>query len=268
MDGKGRHDVAHCVHGGWHARHSNVQTEFVAIAKDSGAWVRRTNVRELRVLESSRSRRQGDAAIDNYGAQQQTALTDFNPVTWDQPNLTETGGVDGDGSFTYPGEHGPLASIRLVNIADGIEDWELLNKLGAQWEEWEVDIAYVYPKLLGEIKHQKLGPDYGDLAEERELGDGSAGHADIMLARSDDLLSWEKDPTPLYTAGGHPSGIDAQHARGKRGGRRHYPAHWRLSCRDAERHDHFSRHPGARGLHCHARSGRQADGPCYSGCCC
>ena len=34
-------------------------------------------MRELRVLESSRSRRQGDAAIDNYGAQQQTALTDF-----------------------------------------------------------------------------------------------------------------------------------------------------------------------------------------------
>jgi hypothetical protein len=44
------------------------------------------------------------------------------------------------------------------------------------------------------------------------LGDGSAGHADIMIARSDDLLSWEKDPAPLYTAGGHPAGIDAQHA--------------------------------------------------------
>ena len=30
----------------------------------------------------------------------ESALTDFNPVTWDQPNLTEVGGVDGDGSFT------------------------------------------------------------------------------------------------------------------------------------------------------------------------
>ena len=40
--------------------------------------------------------------------------------------------LQGDGSFTYPGEGGkPLGSIRLSNIADGIEDWELLNKLGA-----------------------------------------------------------------------------------------------------------------------------------------
>ena len=59
-----------------------------------------------------------------------TAFTTFNPVTWDQPNLTEVGGVDGDGSFTYPGENGPLATIRLVNIADGIEDVELFKQLG------------------------------------------------------------------------------------------------------------------------------------------
>ena len=45
---------------------------------------------------------------------------------------TAGGGANGDGSFTYPGEGGkPLGSIRLSNIADGIEDWELCNKLGA-----------------------------------------------------------------------------------------------------------------------------------------
>lgn len=44
------------------------------------------------------------------------------------------------------------------------------------------------------------------------LGDGSGGHADIMIARSDDLLSWEKDEEPLYRAGAHPSGIDGDHA--------------------------------------------------------
>ena len=27
-----------------------------------------------------------------------TAFTDFNPVTWGQPNLTEVGGIDGDGT--------------------------------------------------------------------------------------------------------------------------------------------------------------------------
>ena len=44
------------------------------------------------------------------------------------------------------------------------------------------------------------------------LGAGSGGHADVMIARSADLLAWEKDPEPLYKAGGHPSGIDAEHA--------------------------------------------------------
>ena len=44
------------------------------------------------------------------------------------------------------------------------------------------------------------------------LGDASGGHADVMLARSDDLRTWTKDPEPLYKAGGHPSGLDATHA--------------------------------------------------------
>ena len=55
-----------------------------------------------------------------------TALTDFFPGTYGK-------GADyanGDGSFTYPGAEGPIASIRLANIADGIEDWELFNRLG------------------------------------------------------------------------------------------------------------------------------------------
>ena len=47
------------------------------------------------------------------------------------------------------------------------------------------------------------------------LGDGTAGHASIMVAFSYDLLHWEKDPTPLYFAGGHPAGIDKDHAHKK-----------------------------------------------------
>mmetsp|Transcript_95052 Transcript_95052/g.167872 ORF Transcript_95052/g.167872 Transcript_95052/m.167872 type:complete len:395 (-) Transcript_95052:35-1219(-) len=43
-------------------------------------------------------------------------------------------------------------------------------------------------------------------------GDATDGHADIMVAFSRDLIHWEKDEEPLYRAGGHPSGIDAQHA--------------------------------------------------------
>jgi hypothetical protein len=62
-----------------------------------------------------------------------TMLTDFNPATWNgNGHSTDGGGANGDGSFTYPGDGGkPLGSIRLSNIADGIEDWELFAKLGA-----------------------------------------------------------------------------------------------------------------------------------------
>jgi hypothetical protein len=44
------------------------------------------------------------------------------------------------------------------------------------------------------------------------LGDGTHGHADIMIAFSRDLIRWDKDERPLYRAGGHPDGIDSQHA--------------------------------------------------------
>ena len=54
-----------------------MQTEYVALAQEAGAWVRKTNVKELRAISSSRSKRQGDAAVDFYGPMQATAVTDF-----------------------------------------------------------------------------------------------------------------------------------------------------------------------------------------------
>jgi hypothetical protein len=38
------------------------------------------------------------------------------------------------------------------------------------------------------------------------------GHAHIMIAFSRDLLKWTAHPEPLYKAGGHPGGLDAQYA--------------------------------------------------------
>ena len=38
------------------------------------------------------------------------------------------------------------------------------------------------------------------------------GHAHIMIAFSRDLLTWTAHPEPLYKAGGHPGGLDRQHA--------------------------------------------------------
>lgn len=40
----------------------------------------------------------------------------------------------------------------------------------------------------------------------------SGGQAHIMAAFSRDLYHWTADPEPLYKAGGHPSGLDRQHA--------------------------------------------------------
>ena len=44
------------------------------------------------------------------------------------------------------------------------------------------------------------------------VGAGTGGHADILIAFSKDLIHWDKDEDPLYRAGGHPDGIDAEHA--------------------------------------------------------
>ena len=45
------------------------------------------------------------------------------------------------------------------------------------------------------------------------LGDATHGHADVLVAFARDLEGpWYKDPEPLYKAGGHPMGIDQQHA--------------------------------------------------------
>ena len=38
------------------------------------------------------------------------------------------------------------------------------------------------------------------------------GSAQIMIAFSRDLLQWTSDPTPLYKAGGNPSGLDQTYA--------------------------------------------------------
>ncbi len=44
-----------------------------------------------------------------------------------------------DGSLAYPGVDGPLSSLSLDALRDGIEDWELFRRLGfdraAKWIE-------------------------------------------------------------------------------------------------------------------------------------
>ncbi|MGC9316401.1 MAG: glycoside hydrolase domain-containing protein [Armatimonadota bacterium] len=46
---------------------------------------------------------------------------EWDPRSWNNAN--------GDGCLYYPGQHGPLATTRLENIRDGLEDYELLRLL-------------------------------------------------------------------------------------------------------------------------------------------
>ena len=60
-----------------------------------------------------------------------TARTLFSPVGFHGPNNAPlAGGTNGGGQIVYPGIRGPIASNRLVNIADGIEDLQLFKMLG------------------------------------------------------------------------------------------------------------------------------------------
>lgn len=54
-------------------------------------------------------------------------VADVGQVLFDpqQPNL----GRDGDGALFYPGQHGPMPSLRLLNLAEGVADAELFAAL-------------------------------------------------------------------------------------------------------------------------------------------
>ncbi len=48
-------------------------------------------------------------------------LSDWNPATYN--------GTAGDGSLFYPGAEGPMSSLRLENVRDGLEDHSLMQEL-------------------------------------------------------------------------------------------------------------------------------------------
>lgn len=70
--------------------------------------------------------------------------------SWD-PRTFPT--ADGDGSLFYPGPEGPLASQRLENFRDGMEDYNLLNELQESIEQ----ARDVPPKLLTRAKELLSG---------------------------------------------------------------------------------------------------------------
>ena len=59
-------------------------------------------------------------------------FTDFPPANyiW-EPKFYDIF-ANGDGNYLYPCESGPCPSIRLSNIRDGLEDWELFSRLSPE----------------------------------------------------------------------------------------------------------------------------------------
>ncbi|MDF2815378.1 MAG: hypothetical protein K0Q81_1578, partial [Paenibacillus sp.] len=62
----------------------------------------------------------------NRGPMQDGVLSNWDARTWNDAN--------GDGSLFYPGQNGPLASQRIQNFRDGMEDYNLLNMLQTYME--------------------------------------------------------------------------------------------------------------------------------------
>lgn len=69
-------------------------------------------------------------------------LSSWEPRTW--------GNWSGDGSLFYPGPDGPIPSIRLENIRDGLEDYNLLDSLRAAIADAPADAD---PDLIARAEH-------------------------------------------------------------------------------------------------------------------
>ena len=102
-----------------------------------------------------------------------TSRTNFDPANYiwkDNSNF-----ANGDGNFVYPGEDGPVPSVRLHNLRDGFEDAELLHMLNPEEARMLVEPLVQSPtkfsldfKLLQQQRNSAAS-----LFEQRQLSDSS-----------------------------------------------------------------------------------------------
>lgn len=97
-----------------------------------------------------------------------TPFTNFNPGNYVWAPVYDDIFANGDGQYVYPGPLGPISTIRLEAIRDGLEDWELFLQAGAtaipsiqilvrQPTDWTED-----PTLL-ELTRRAIGQALSDL---------------------------------------------------------------------------------------------------------
>ena len=76
-------------------------------------------------------------------------------------------GANGDGALLYPGSlygiDGPVGCIRLKNIREGNQDWELLRQTQRRYEQSGASFWEVYDRQLSSLAHgTKIDSIYGD----------------------------------------------------------------------------------------------------------
>lgn len=108
--------------------------------------------------------------------------------SWDPRTYPTT---NGDGSLFYPGPEGPLASQRIHNFRDGMEDYNLLNKL-----ETSIQLAEDLPDAL--------------LVRARELLNADTVVTDERTYTKDAALyrQWREDVAQMIQKLGAFSGVD------------------------------------------------------------
>ena len=82
----------------------------------------------------------------NYGGGQwKGAIVDMNAALADPPPLIWLARGNGSPNITWPGAHGPLASIRFARFRDGIDDYDYLTLLAERVPDHS---------LLGDLRKQ------------------------------------------------------------------------------------------------------------------
>ena len=91
---------------------------WYACSHNVGGWLYYSTVKWQRRPSSSES-------ISRING---TSRTNFDPANY----IWTDNFANGDGNFVYPGEDGPVPSVRLHNLRDGFEDAELLHMLNPE----------------------------------------------------------------------------------------------------------------------------------------
>ena len=161
----------------------------------------------------------------------------------------------------------PLAGavMREITIPETISVAELAHKMSVKAAEvikalMKMGQMVTINQVLDQETAMILVEEMGHKAKAAKLDD-----LDALIAETQEGAQRR---SRAASAGGHGHGsrrprqdvaarLDSPRPRGERRGRRHHPAHRRVSRRDAEGRDHVPRHAGPRGIHGNACARRQ-----------